>query len=215
VFALCVSGFLGSFFHPQHPASRVDIMDPIQEHDLRIDRECRQPGFLDAVRCVRRIQRQPLAPFFTVRSDAPLEVTLEVSSFPREMADYLARAERGELRLLTFPFFLFQYPYQYEAYIPGAPGKLELAKEMKFAFDSAQVADFARRKRLTFKTMVPDGETLDITSRKLQIRNAEPLDWRRDSIRFDGRPFTLPRGENLLVVFYFETLDHVPQAIFY
>jgi hypothetical protein len=216
VTALCLSGAIGFVANRQPPAMPVDLMDPIQAHDSRVDQECTQSRFIDVVRCVRQVQRRPLPPFFTLTDTDAFEAGIQFERFPPEFERYVDRAARGEIRLLVESFAVFQYTDAYEVTVPGVSTSARSTEPLKYELTREQVTAFLKAKTVVFKTLLPAGKVLAINSRNLQIRNAAyRLEYRRDWARFNGLPFSFPRGDTFLVTFCFETLDHIPLAVFF
>jgi hypothetical protein len=215
VLVLALSGVVGVFLNSEPPVASTDILEVVQGHDSAMDDQCRNTRFLEAVKCVRRMEGRLWAPLFTLTSSHSFEAVVEFGSFPNEMASYLERASRGDVRLLV-ELYLFRGPLRFDVTLSDSRDRLELEETTKYAFTPSQAAEFYDQKRIVFKTALGEGEVMPIPPLSFWVRNHEyRIPYRRDSARFDGQPFAFPKGDTFLAAFHFETRDHVPLAVFF
>jgi hypothetical protein len=215
VLGLAFSGVLGVLLNDERAMRPIDVLRPVVEHDPAIEEQCQNTRFLEAARCVARVQRRPWDPLLTVSSSRPFEAVVEFKFFTPEMADYVERASRGDIRLLV-DLFVFQAVIPFEVTISGSGEALTLEEKTKHAMTPSQAAAFYAEKRVVFKTVLGEGQMVPIPPRSFLIRNPDyALPYRKDSARFDGKRFPFPKGETFLATFQFETLGHVPLALFY
>lgn len=213
--ALLASGTAGVLLSAESPVASVDVLKSAMEHNEAIDDECRGTRFLDAARCVSRVQRRPLPPLFTLSSSHVFEATVRFERFPDDLARYVQRAAQGDVRLLV-DLYVFQIPVDFTVTLGDPSDTLQPAETNKHLLTSAQAAAFARQGRLVFRTQVPDGVAVPISPRAFWIRNPlMPLPYRKDAARFDDRPFPFPAGDTFLMTLQFETPAHVPLAVFF
>lgn len=219
---LVFSGILGVFLNSELIVEPVDILEPVVDHDPAIDEQCRNTRFLEAARCMARVQRRVWDPLVTLSASKPFEAVVEFDAFPNEMASYLERAARGDVRLLV-DLYLFRVPPGFESpfgpivvTLSDSQDPLTLEETTKHVFTPSQAARFSLQKRIVFTTILPEGQVVPIPPRSFFIRNPEyRIPYRRDYARFDGKPFAFPRGDTFLATFHFETLQHVPLAVFF
>lgn len=213
--ALLASGTAGVLLNAQSPVVGVEMLKPAMEHNAAIDDECQHTRFLEAARCVSRVQRRPVEPLFTLSSSHAFEAAVQFDRFPDDLARYLRRAATGEVRMLV-DLYVFQIPVDFTVTLGDPADTLQPVETNKHALSAAQAAAFADRGRLVFRTRLAEGVTLPISPRAFWIRNPVlPLTYRRDAARFDDRPFPFPAGDTFLMTLQFETLAHVPLAVFF